>query len=78
MDNKWNDKLYNAWVKNRKKKCKEDETDNRGSTCLCNICNDKRKHYTAYKEYCKTLKRIRIKMQDPNYIQENLMKNLGT
>ena len=58
MDNKWNDKLYNAWVKNRKKKCKEDETDNRGSTCLCNICNDKRKHYTAYKEYCKTLKRI--------------------
>ena len=53
------DKLYNCWVKYRKKKCKEDDTDNRGGTCLCNICNDKRKHYTAYKEYRKTLKRVR-------------------
>ena len=53
------DKRYNCWVKYRKKKCKEDETDNRGGTCLCNICNDKRKHYTAYKEYRKTLKRVR-------------------
>ena len=52
------DKLYNAWVKYRKKKCK-DETDNRGGTCLCNICNDKHKHNTAYKEYRKTLKRVR-------------------
>ena len=32
-----------------RKKCKDGETDNRGSTCLCIICNDKRYHYTVYK-----------------------------
>ena len=26
---------------------------------MCNICNNKPKHYTAYKEYRKTLKRVR-------------------
>ena len=44
------DKLYEAWAKYRKKKCKDGETDNRGGTCLCIICNDKRYHYTVYKE----------------------------
>ena len=53
------DKLYEAWAKYRKKKCKDGETDNRGGTCLCIICNDKRYHYTLYKEYRKTLKKVR-------------------
>ena len=53
------DKLYDAWAKYRKKKCKDGETDNRGGTCLCIICNDKRYHYTLYKEYRKTLKKVR-------------------
>ena len=61
------DKLYNCWVKYRKKTCKEDETDNRGGTCLC---NDKRKHYTAYKEYRKTLKRVRKDARSKFYTEK--------
>ena len=51
------DKLYEAWAKYRKKKCKDGETDNWGFTCLCIICNDKRYHYTVYQEIRKTLKK---------------------
>ena len=52
-----------------RKKCKDGETDNRGGRCLCIICNDKRHHYTVYKEYGKTLiKKVRQDAKAKLYI----------
>ena len=51
--------LYNLWVKSRKVKCKEGENDSKGVSCICNICAEKRKSYEKYKNYRRTLMKIR-------------------
>ena len=53
------DSLYHKWVKYRNKKCKIGGTDNRGGTCSCDVCSEKRYHYIKYKEYRKVLKHVR-------------------
>ena len=61
------DELYYKWRKSRKKKCKEGELDDRGGTCLCEICSNKRYHYAQYKEYRKALKNIRKNAKEKFY-----------
>ena len=61
------DKLYNDWRKSRKRKCKEGVLDDRGGSCLCQICCRKRYCYTQYKEYRKILKRVRKEAKEKYY-----------
>ena len=77
------DMLYYKWRKSRKKLCKDGEKDNRGGTCLCEICSNKRYCYTKYKDYRKMLKKIREDAKGKYYkgkFEEksgDIKKNLG-
>ena len=51
--------LYNDWVKARKVKCKTGEICNKGGTCHCPICNEKRMKYLKYTDYRRILKKTR-------------------
>ena len=61
------DDLYDNWYKARKKKCKHGESDNRGGTCLCDICSIKRYSYNQYKEYRKKLKSVKKSAKQKYY-----------
>ena len=51
--------LYDDWVKVRDVKCKHGETDNKGGTCQCKTCSEKRKRYKIYSVYRRNLKKTR-------------------
>ena len=51
--------LYKEWVKARKVKCKEGETDSMGGSCFCYACSVKREKYVKYKNYRKILHTIK-------------------
>ena len=52
-------KLYNDWVKVRKRKCKLGEVCNKGGSCHCPTCSEKRTKYLKYTEYRRILKKTR-------------------
>ena len=51
--------LYNDWVKARKVKCKQGEICNKGGSCDCLTCNQKRIRYLKYTDYRRILKKTR-------------------
>ena len=51
--------LYDNWVKARKVNCKVGEACNKGGTCQCLICTEKRNKYLKYTNYRRTLKKTR-------------------
>ena len=59
--------LYNDWVKARKVKCKLGEVCQKGGSCPCPICYEKRSKYIKYTDYRRILKRTRKNVKTKYY-----------